>query len=405
MNPTAATGCAPPTSLPFRPFPFFTAACGEDPTTWADLLPEVERASAMVRGTWRASATIDVFAEALVGRNRFEGQISPMPVPPVASFFGTPTYPAGGPYYPTEFAASNGLSGNLVLAYRATELGPRFNTTTNDSQRFVLGAEGQFGGWDFNAAAVYTTNSQELEYDGSWLYLSKIMPALRSGLINPWGPSGLEGQALLASTVFRGTPQVAHGSTSLVNAYASREVMNLPTGPLAIALGAEARRERLAYEWDPAVLSGDSPISDVQESKSGSRSVFALFAELNVPILRGLEAQLAARFDDYSDFGSTTNPKVALRWQPLREWLLRASWGTGFRAPPLYALSAPTSRATIVAGMQDPFRCPVTGTLADCFTIVPAYSGGNPNLQPETSTQWNFGVIWEPARGLSLGVD
>jgi iron complex outermembrane receptor protein len=405
LNPAESAGCAPPSNVPFRPFPFRTPACGYDAATAIDLLPEVERASALLRGTWRAGPGVDVFAEALLGWNRFEAQNSPMPVIPVGNPFGPPIYPAGGPFYPTAFAAANGLSGDLVLAYLATELGPRFNTTTSDVQRYVVGAEGQRAGWDFNLAAVYSTNRQELAYGGSWLNLSKFIAAMRTGLINPWGPSGPEGLALLGSTAYNGTPQTAHGSTSLVNAFASREIKLLPAGPLSLALGTEARQERLSYEWDPAVLSGFTPVDNVQQSKSGSRGVVALFAEMNVPIVRGLGAQLAVRFDDYNDFGSTTNPKVALRWQPFQQLVLRASWGTGFRAPPLYSLSAPTGATQVIAGIPDPIRCPVTGALADCFILLQASAGGNPNLQPETSTQWNFGAVWEPARGLSLGID
>ena len=56
--------------------------------------------------------------------------------------------------------------------------------------------------------------------------------------------------------------------------------------------------------------------------------------------MRGLEARLAVRSDHYSDVGTTTNPKVALRWRPQPQLLLRGSWGQGFRAPPLYALDA-----------------------------------------------------------------
>ncbi len=368
------------------------------------MLPEVERASALLRGTWRAGPTVDVFAEALFGRNRFETEIAPVPVV-VVTRFGSPIYPASGPYYPTEFAAANGLSGDLLFSYRATELGPRQNTTTTDTQRYVLGVEGQAAGWDYNAAAVYSANQQEVEYGGSYVYQSKIIPALRSGLINPWGPSGPEGQALLQSTVYKGTPQTADGSTSLISAVASREVITLPAGPLAVAVGAEARIERLSYDWDPAVLTGDSPVGEQLKAISGDRTVYALFAELNVPIARGLDAQLAVRFDDYSDFGSTTNPKVALRWQPLRALLLRGSWGEGFRAPPLYSLSEPTIDGGVAAPIEDPIRCPITGSVDDCFATVPFTSGGNPNLQPETSTQWNVGVVWEPVRGLSLGVD
>ena len=398
LNPSLASGCAPPSSLPFSPPPFLTPACGYDAAAAIDLLPEVERASAMLRGTWRADASLDVFAEALVGRNRFDAQIAP------AAFFPM-DYPAGGVHYPSAFAAANGLSGDLLIGYRATELGPRLNSTTSDMQRYVLGAQGEVAGWNYDGAVVYSANRQRQAYGGSYVYTSRLEEAMGTGLINPWGPSGPDGSALLASTVYNGTPQTAHGSTSLVNAFASREVVRLAAGPLALALGAEARRERLSYDWDPAVLTGDSPIGDELRSKSGSRSVLALFAELNVPIARGLDAQLAARFDDYSDFGSTTNPKVALRWQPLRETVLRGSWGKGFRAPPLYSLGEPTSSTGLAFGIEDPIRCPVTDLPDDCFGIVTFYSGGNPNLQPETSTQWTLGLVLEPARGLGIGID
>ena len=227
---------------------------------------------------------------------------------------------------------------------------------------------------------------------------------MATGLINPFGPSGPEGSALLASTAYSGTPQTANGSTSLINAFASREIARLPAGPLALALGAEARRERLAYDWDPSLLSGDPFLGSEPRPISGHRNVYALFAELNVPIMRGLDAQLAVRYDHYSDFGTTTNPKVALRWQPTPTLLLRGSWGKGFRAPPLYALNEPLSSG-LQPGVTDPIRCPVTGAVDDCKALIQTIAGGNPHLRPETSTQRNVGIVWEPARGLSLGVD
>ena len=406
LNPAAASGCLPPSSLPRATPPPFqpTIVCGFDAAAVADVLPEVERASALLRGTWRANASLDVFAEALFARNTFHTEIAPYPQPAVSTPFGRPTYPAGGPYYPTEFAAANGLSGDLLITWRATELGPRITTTTIDAQRYVLGVDGEAGGWNFDVAAVYSANRQEVEYGGSYVYQSRIIPALRSGLINPWGPSGAEGRALLASTVYRGTPQMADASTSQLNAVASKEVGELPAGPLALAVGGEARSERLSYDWDPAVLTGDSPIGSRLKAISGSRSVYALFGELNVPIVRKLDAQIALRFDDYSDFGSTTNPKLALRWQPASSLLLRGSWGEGFRAPPLYSLSEPASSA-FVRAFEDPIRCPVTGGVEDCVNAAPVVSGGNPDLQPETSTQWNLGIVWEPVPGLSIGID
>lgn len=404
LNPSRDSGCDPPTSIPFQgpPFPD-SAACGFDYAPLTNLLPEVERASALLRGTWRADAAVDVFAEALIGRNRFDTELAPLAIDDRGTAFGAPVYPAGGPYYPSAFAAANGLSGDLHFSYRGTELGPRLNSTTTDMQRYVVGALGQAAGWDFDIAAVFSVNNQGLWYGGSYAYLSKLMPALNSGLINPWGPSSPEGNALLASTLYSGTPQTANATTTLVNAYASRNIAQLPAGPLALALGAEVRRERLSYDYDPAILTGDSPIGDGLQSISGSRGALAVFAELNVPVAPGLDAQLAARFDDYSDFGSTTNPKVALRWQPAREVLVRGSWGTGFRAPPLYTLNEPPRTERL--GGKDPIRCPVTGKPEDCELNVPVTLGGNPNLRPETSTQWNLGLVLEPAQGLSFGLD
>lgn len=406
LNPALAVGCAPPTSLPFRSFPFLTPACGEDPAAWTDLLPEAERASALLRGTWRAGAAFDVYAEALLSRSRLEMLTPPMQVLPVGNAAGPPLYPAGGPYYPSTFAAANGLSGDLVLAYRADELGPRLNTVSGEAQRYVLGAQGRLDGWDVDAAFVYSANTQEQAYAGSWLYLSRLIPALRTGLINPWGPSSPEGEALLASTVFSGTPQTAQATTSLVSAAASRTLTALPAGPLMLALGGEARRERLSYIWDPGVLlNGFAPVGNVQQSKRGHRDVQALHAEIELPIMRGLDAQVALRTDHYSDVGITTNPKVALRWRLQPQLLLRSSWGRGFRAPPLYALDAPAGVTRLVAGRPDPVRCPVTKTVDDCFIVVQAYAGGNPNLRPETSVQQSTGLVWQPARDLSVTLD
>jgi iron complex outermembrane receptor protein len=402
FNPTAAVGCLRPTAIPVV-FSRNVLACGYDFAPVIDLLPEVERWSALARGTWRLNPDIDLFAEALLGRNRFEANIAPNPIIPATSF-GQLRYPVGGPYYPTDFAAANGLSGNLLISFRATELGPRTNTVTSEAQRYVLGAEGEAGGWDYNVAVVYNANQQENAYGGSWIYVSRIIPAMATGLINPWGPSGPEGNALLASTAYSGTPQTAYGTTSQLYTGASREILQMLTGPLALALGAEARRESLSYDWDPEVLSGNTPLGDKLKAISGSRTVYSAYAELAVPILRRLDAQLALRYDSYSDFGSTTNPKIALRWRPLQGALVRGSWGQGFRAPPLYTLSEPTA-STGLAVVEDPIRCPATRLADDCLAFVEVFSGGNPDLQPETSNQWNVGIVLEPVRGMSLGID
>ncbi len=84
--------------------------------------------------------------------------------------------------------------------------------------------------------------------------------------------------------------------------------------------------------------------------------------------------------------------------------LLRGTWGTGFRAPALFDLYTPQTYV-VATGFIDPLRCPVTQSNADCGGGEYIYgSGGNRDLQPETSDQYSFGGIWEPAPGNSIGL-
>jgi len=118
-----------------------------------------------------------------------------------------------------------------------------------------------------------------------------------------------------------------------------------------------------------------------------------------------VEAQVAARYDHYSDFGNSVNPKVAIRWQPVKPILLRASWATGFRAPTLYDLYTPLTQGFTGLPFDDPLRCPTTGLASDCGNNFRLLTGGNPNLEPEKTRQFNAGGVWSPINGLSVSAD
>ena len=127
------------------------------------------------------------------------------------------------------------------------------------------------------------------------------------------------------------------------------------------------------------------------------RTIGAIYGQLDIPIIKGLDATLALRYDDYSDFGGTTNYYASIRWQPIKDLLLRGAYGTGFRAPTLSDLYYP-----VVLGSSAQFNDPVTG---QTDLQVNEYTGGNSQLKPETSTQWGIGFVWQPIRQFSFGVD
>jgi iron complex outermembrane recepter protein len=159
---------------------------------------------------------------------------------------------------------------------------------------------------------------------------------------------------------------------------------------------------------------GIDPLSDT----AGSRRVSAAYGELSIPVIKDLEVTLAGRFDKYSDFGDTFNPKVGLRYQPVKELLLRGSANKGFRAPTLYEIYQPASNTFTSDSYNDPLLCPggvpVPGASAGvvCDQQVLQRTAGPvgiglpaSTLKPEKSTNFTLGLAFEPTSAITLGFD
>ncbi|HEY7378957.1 MAG TPA: TonB-dependent receptor, partial [Steroidobacteraceae bacterium] len=352
VNPSYAAGCMPPFSVPVPGRRW----CGYDHLSFINLLPPIERTNVFAGATWQFAPDHQLFLQYLHSHDRYERVrhvISTLPAALPAN--QRLRYPAGGPFYPVEFAPSQGLVGDLEVFYRPFPLGPATDQIRAGAQHVVAGAEGSVAGWNYDVALIYSRNTVKNSSSGN-VSAQRLIDATRTGLVNPFGPSGPEGDALLTGTVWSGELFHDESTTSSLEAKASKQVYVLPAGPLAVAVGAEARREALDIVFSPEATSGDILNLPQSQSTAGSRTVGAVFAELNVPIAKAFEAQLAVRYDHYSDFGGTTNPKVAVRWQPTRAWLVRASYGIGFRAPTLPDLWVPVSPGFTTA-QRDPRRC------------------------------------------------
>ncbi|UNK80950.1 TonB-dependent receptor [Sphingopyxis granuli] len=179
---------------------------------------------------------------------------------------------------------------------------------------------------------------------------------------------------------------------------------DLPGGEVKVALGAEYRRET----YDQRGSSGG-----VGFPEDLKRSVQSLYGELFVPIvgegnaspmLRSLALSLSGRYDHYSDFGSTTNPKVGITWEPVDGLNFRGSYGRSFRAPGLRDLGSTVGSYYAAAALVDAFgaRDPLRGA-AQVNTML--LYGGNQNLKPEKARTFSLGVDFRPgfAPGFSAG--
>ena len=134
----------------------------------------------------------------------------------------------------------------------------------------------------------------------------------------------------------------------------------------------------------------------------GSRNITSAYVEFSIPALKSLELQLAGRTDRYSDFGSSSTPKVGIRWNVDPTLLMRATFAKGFRAP-----SIPESgeaSAFFFQTLSDTTRCNINPVYCGGVSVPGSFSA-NPELKPEKSDSYTAGLVWEPARGASLGLD
>ena len=383
---------------------FVHGGCAYDYARQSDDLAPSQRTSVLARGTLRIGTSHEAFAEILYETHTALYRISATPVSNLTTNGVVEIdVPTTSPYYPQGL----GLVGDITdVRYRTVSLGPRTSQSRSVNERALAGLKGNLAGWDYDGAIAIAASRAKYSYVSNSGYVDSVAlaNAFATGLINPFADSGPAGDALLASTQVQGLARTATGVTRTVDAHASRDVLKLSAGPLALAIGGEWRRETLADVEEP--LSANIAGGFFNPPKSGSRDVLAMFVELDVPLLRDLESQLAVRRDHYSDFGTSWNPKAALRWQPTKSLLMRASVGRGFRAPSLPELY--TARATVLAPIDppgDPVRCPVTGLDSDCNPIVTEAYGGNPQLRPVRSTQASAGIVFEPTANWNASID
>jgi iron complex outermembrane recepter protein len=177
-------------------------------------------------------------------------------------------------------------------------------------------------------------------------------------------------------------------------------IFTLPGGDVKIAIGAGNRHEHYSGS-DPIGLPGDPDYTN--NTVDVSRSVSAVFGEVAVPIfgssnaitgVQRLNLSLAGRFDHYSDFGNTKNPKYGIDWTPIEGVKLRASYGTSFHAPQLADIYGIDTRSggTFPSTPPPGFLLPAGANYQEAYI-----AGGRQGLQPENAKTASFGLDLTPA--------
>jgi iron complex outermembrane receptor protein len=398
-------GCLPPFSFPTVNSP---SQCRFDFASVIDVIPPSTQSNVIGKATFQIAPDHQAYIEGSWYRGDFVQAISPTPIGLGITNFSDPLVLPSNPFYPKAYVASLGGDPTQPIAvnYRGVETGPRTDEGVSEAYRVVAGLQGLVGGWDYQVAARYTQNKQTDSYVRGYLSETKFLPILAT-VVNPFGFNTPAVVALMNTAQVTGEASSNKAKDYGVDGRISKDIYELPAGPMSLALGGEYRKEELSLINADFLSTGDiiGGLGAIPSLTGSSRTVYAAFGELVVPIVKTLEANFQVRYDHYSDFGSTTNPKVSLRWQPTESFLARGSYGKGFRAPALADLFQPLLQTNTNNSFDDPVRCPVTGLVIDCNLQFKSLRGGNPTLKPEKSKQYNVGVVWQPIKQASISVD
>jgi len=370
-----------------------------------------ERTNFVARGTFQLNPDHRLYAETVGAHTTSLAILTPVQIS--TTLAAGNAYPAGGPYYQDLSAYIPGYDPTKPILYkwRAWPLGDRTQQYSTDTARLLLGAEGTVGGkWDYRVDLSHSFSRTTTDLLGGYANTKALYSVLGSGVVNPWaapeqGQSDAAMQALEA-TKFYGRLQQGKTTLTQLNGSISGPIFQLPAGAVSAAIGTDLRRESYQFRQDVDATQILLAPGNANQDRV-ARNVKAVYAELVVPVIKDLELQLALRRDDYSLIGATTNPKIAFSYRPVSWLMLRGSANKGFLAPSFGQLYGGRLNQELPNGVSDPVGCGQhPGDPRYCaIERLDYFSGGNPDLRPETSKQGTLGFIVEPSANFSVSVD
>jgi iron complex outermembrane receptor protein len=294
---------------------------------------------------------------------------------------------------------------DLQVRYRLAELGTRDTEVESYSYNALAGAKIQTSDtWELELTTAHNRIESSDEGVNGYALTDKLVSAIQSGQFNPFAPEGQKGN--IDNTRYNPLEKTSSELTSL-ELKATGEIGEISGGAVGLAVGATVTNQKYADVFDARSVAGDV-FGSAGSSGGGGRDTQAVFTEFSLPVSEKLEVQLAGRYDRYSDFGDTVNPKAAVLYKLNKKLLLRGSAGTGFKAPLMQDLYAATSEGfpTFIDAVACKNEKALGGATPSCNPLqYLVTSSGNKGLKEEKSVSYNVGVIYEPNRSISFGVD
>ncbi|MDI9274816.1 TonB-dependent receptor [Stenotrophomonas sp. PFBMAA-4] len=405
----ALPGCAGLSTIPGQTDATAQAqGCLWDPAQlYRDLSPEEKYVNVFGRASFAFGEGGEIYTE--IGYSKKETIFSNTPSG-VSGGWGYPGGPvnansgpgatmlyAGHPDNPLPYAAR--------LRYSAWDVGPRVTDNTNEFNRFLVGAKGNWGEWSYDTAYLHSGTDLVNKRTGFLNY-----DAVRCVLGNPACPYGTwrigDNASQTPQSVYDAiSPTIsarAKSSLDMFDFTISRSLMDLKGGPLGLAFGTEWRKT--SNSLTPQTFTDVGQIIGLGYSAyDGTQNVYAGYAELSAPVLESLELSGAVRYDKYESGEGKATPKLGVKWTPA-DWIaLRASYAEGFRAP--NPAENGDGGLAAFSNARDPVRCAIDPANECTARSVAIITRPNKDLKPEESKSYSVGIVLQPTSSTSMTVD
>lgn len=374
--------------------------CSFKHTDYSTQLPALQQLSLLSESNMQLSSRVKM--KARIGGSQKKAQWSYAPAPGTFTIKGNVADHLG--------PGGNPLPGvnpgeDLEVRYRLSELGTRDTEVETKSVNALIGSTVDVGkGWEIDANAGHNYVETMDKGVSGYALTKDLESSIENGSFNPFAPEGQRGS--IEHTRYQPWEKMTSELSSF-EMKGSGEIGHVPAGRMGLAIGTQYTFQKYRDKFDDRSVN-DEVFGNAGSSGGGQRDTRAVFTELSIPVTEKIELQLAGRYDQYSDFGDTVNPKIATLYRPNRNWLVRGSAGTGFKAPLMQDLYAATSNGfpTFIDHVSCARERAAGGATPSCkpqqYQVT---SSGNSGLKEEKSMSYNLGTVYQPNRDFNIGTD
>ena len=369
-----------------------------DPTDDTALFPESEQHNVFAKFNQDLTSNLRFDVSALWANRKSTGNNGTVGLN--GNTTGTLTVSPANPFYRDTGDANAGLDQTVLFNY-APALGARSlaNETELDTWSVTPTLTYDLGQWQIRGLANY--GESKTSYENVALVAAAQAAAFAAGDLNPYDIGSI------STDVLAGLLGADYGYSkdkfTNFRVIADGPVFSLPAGDVHMAVGAETMKT----EFERLAVTAGTPNTGTVNYDQDVKSVFA---EFQIPVMAAdsgtgkIDLSVSGRYDEYNDFGNTTNPKIGLTWAPV-DWIrLRGNWGKSFNAPtavdqlgPLTSIAAPIPANFL--------QTPPGVTIQPGEFGVFLGRGSAPGLEPQKADNWSIGVNFEPPAIEGLSVD